>query len=385
MEQGIKTSPLLNDFQNQILSNKIDSLRLAASYGFIVSGEGNALYAPSYNSWGYDKALSNGQSIFAGVRVSKEFLSNKNLQARLYSFSLLQKQLEAQEGLSRLTLKKQIADQYLSAFTSQKLLGVLTEIKYLLYQEDIVLRKLTQAAVFKQTDYLSFKVKQQQNELMMKQREAEFLGNLALLRYYSGVEDTFTVILAAPYSDDSIQTAYKQSPYYEKYSADSVKFSNDGTLLKYNYRPRILGFTDAGYQSTLEQQPYKNLGVSVGVSISIPLYDGHKRALQEKQNALALQTSSRYNERQSKKYSQLQFQLQQQRNKYIAILTTAAEQVKFARTLVDANARQLPTGDVKMVDFILSINNLLDLKTGIIQTNNILLQIQLQLQYLILP
>jgi hypothetical protein len=41
-------------------------------------GEGTAGYSPNIKGWGYDSALTNGQSIFAGVRVAKEFISRNN-------------------------------------------------------------------------------------------------------------------------------------------------------------------------------------------------------------------------------------------------------------------------------------------------------------------
>jgi hypothetical protein len=62
----------------------------------------------------------------------------------------------------------------------------------------------------------------------------------------------------------------------------------------------------------------------------------------------------------------------------------ATQQIEYAKALVEANAKQLPTGDVKMVDFILSINNLLNLKANIIQYNNALYTLKNQMKYLII-
>ena len=66
------------------------------------------------------------------------------------------------------------------------------------------------------------------------------------------------------------------------------------------------------------------------------------------------------------------------------MITMAKEQLSYSKTLIEANLKQVPTGDVKVTDFILSINNYLILKTGIIQNElqrNILLN---NLQNLIL-
>ncbi len=378
------SSPLLRDIQNQILSNKIDSLRLLANYGFIVSGEGSALYAPSYNGYGYDKAITNGQTIIAGLRISKEFIGTNNLNTRLRSYSLIQSQLESKIAVNLLTLKKQIADQYVAAWTSQELLKIDREIFNLLSQEDMVLKKLTTASVFKQTDYLTFKVRQQQTHLALQQREAELSGNLSLLRYLSGADNSLDIVLDKPAFPDSAENAFIKSPYYTSFMADSLKFNNEASIINYDFRRKIIGFTDAGFQSSLMQQPYKNYGVSVGVNISLPLYDGHKKELLLQQNELAQKTSRNYYERHQKQYALQQNQLKLQLRKYHEIMETANLQLSYATTLVQANAKQLPGGDIKVVDYILSINNLLDLRSSIIQTENILFTLQNQLQYLIL-
>lgn len=83
IETAQTNSPILNDYNNQVISNRIDSLRLRASYGFIFTGEGDGMYAPIVHGWGYDEVITNGQSFFAGARVTKQIIGNKNLKARL--------------------------------------------------------------------------------------------------------------------------------------------------------------------------------------------------------------------------------------------------------------------------------------------------------------
>lgn len=384
LAQARTSSPLLADINNQILSNRIDSLKMLANYGFIVSGEGYALYAPSYNGYGYDQAITNGQTIIAGLRISKEFIGNNNLNTRLRSFNLIQSQLKSKQEINRISLQKQIADQYVAAYTSQQMLSVDREIAYLLNQENIVLKKLTQASVFKQTDYLAFKVLQQQNNLILQQREAELTGNFALLNYLTGLDDTTIIPLAKPAYSTLPQHVFASSPYAASFQADSLKFLNDAEIINYDYRRKIIGFTDAGFQSSLMQQPYKNYGVSVGVNISLPLYDGHKKELLLQQNDLAKNTSSIYYERQKKQFELQVTQLNTQMQQYKKIMETAALQLTYAKTLIEANAKQLPTGDVRMSDYILSINNLLNLRSSMIQTENILFILQNQLQFLTL-
>ncbi|UWX61792.1 TolC family protein [Chryseobacterium oranimense] len=385
LETAKTNSPVLNDFNNQIISNRIDSLKLRATYGFIVTGEGTAGYSPNIKGWGYDNALTNGQSLFAGVRVAKEFISRNNLNTRLAGINASIAQVLAQKNISIQTLNKQITDQYIATYASQQQYNVSKEIIHLLDQEDIVLKKLAQAAVFKQTDYLTFKVTLQQNELTLEQQKANWQNNYSLLKYLSGiVDDTFEPVEKPLFSETLNPASFDQSIYAKAFQADSLKLANNAEIIQYDYKPKITAFSDSGYQSSFTTTPYKNFGMSVGLGVTIPIYDGHQKKMLLQQNQLLLQTRQKYLEQTQRQYQQQILQVTNQMEQYDRMINTANQQIIYAKTLVEANAKQLPTGDVKMVDFILSINNLLSLKGNIIQYNTMLFNLKNQLQYLII-
>lgn len=378
-------SPLLNDYNNQIATSKIDSLKLKASYGFIATGEGNAGYSPTIKGWGYDSALTNGQSVFAGVRVAKEFISRNNLNTRIAGINASIGQILAQKNISLQTLKKQVTDQYIATYASQQQYNLSKDIIHLLNQEDIVLKKLTQASVFKQTDYLTFKVTLQQNELTLEQQKADWQSNYSLLKYLSGiVDDTFEPLDKPSFNDTLSSTTFDESMYAKAFEADSLKISNDEKIIQYNYKPKITAFSDGGYQSSFTSTPYNNFGVSVGVGVTVPIYDGHQKKMLLQQNQLTLDTRKKYLEQTQRQYQQQIFQINNQMEQYHKMIITANQQITYAKTLVEANAKQLPTGDVRIVDFILSINNLLNLQGNIIQYNTTLFNLKNQLQYLII-
>ncbi|WP_159728607.1 TolC family protein [Sphingobacterium sp. 18053] len=378
-------SPLLTDYNNQMLSTRIDSLKLRATYGFIVTAEGNASYAPNSKGWGYDNALTNGQSIFAGVRVSREFISRNNLSTRLKTYKNSIAQVLTQKDLAIQTLNRQITDQYIATYTSQKQMDLSAEIIALLSKEDLVLQKLTQKATFKQTDYLSFKVTLQQNQLALQQQTADWQNNYALLNYLSGIIDTNFHALSLPdLGEISFIPSFQESIYTKSFQADSTKLANEAMVIAYDYKPKVNAFSDGGYQSSLTHTPFKNFGMSIGLSVSLPIYNGHQKQLLLQQNNLALQTRKKYLEQTQNQYQQEVFNLQNQIRHYDNMLGMASQQIEYAKALVEANAKQLPTGDVKMVDFILSINNLLNLKANIIQYNNALYTLKNQMKYLII-
>lgn len=67
------------------------------------------------------------------------------------------------------------------------------------------------------------------------------------------------------------------------------------------------------------------------------------------------------------------------------MVNLATTQMKYSKTLIEANLKQLPTGDVRMVDFILAITNYTTLKSGLLTYKIQLLKLENQYENIILP
>ncbi|WP_346984596.1 TolC family protein [Chryseobacterium sp. POE27] len=221
--------------------------------------------------------------------------------------------------------------------------------------------------------------------MTLEQQKADWQNNYSLLKYLSGiVDDTFEPVEAPEFKEALTPASFDESIYENVFKADSLKLSNDAKIIQYNYKPKITAFSDGGYQSSFTSTPYKNFGMSFGVGVTIPIYDGHQKKMLLQQNQLSLQTRKKYFEQTQRQYQQQIIQINNQMEQYDKLINTANQQIIYSKTLVEANAKQLPTGDVRMVDFILSINNLLSLKGNIIQYNTTLFNLKNQLQYLII-
>ena len=384
LSRAKSNSPLLNDFNNQVYSLKIDSLKLKADYGFQVEGYGDLTYPTSINGWGYNGSLYTEQNLAAIVRVTRDLLGKGNLSSRLANYNLEIQQTLNKSEITIQTLNRAVTEQYINTYASQQQYDIVKEIVQLLEREDNVLNELTKTAVFKQTDYLTFKVILQQNMLELKQRGSEWQNNYAILNYLSGIVDTSLPKLEPPtmYTDDFI--AFDESVYAQSYHTDSLKIANEAKIIRYDYIPRLSVYADGGYSSALASAPYKNFGFSAGLSLTVPIYDGNKKKKLLLQNQIAEDTRTKYNEFARNQYLQQIVQIQGQIKQYNQMTEVANEQMKYAETLIEANLKQLPTGDVKVVDFILSINNYLNLKSGLVQFKTNLYNLHNQLHNLII-
>lgn len=384
LQQGKTNSPLLSNYQNQIESLGLDSLKLKANYGPQVMANGNLTYAPVIHGWGYDNAITNGQNVSALMLVTKPIIGKNNLSTRLQSFSIDKAITSNQSKISQKALEQGITQQYIACYGSQQQLALASEILSFLKKEDTTLRKLAQSSVFKQTDYLSFKVSLQQQLLIKEQLKTQLLNDLGSLNYLCGIQDSAFQNLEAPNIEISHPLAFDSSAYAKSYRLDSIKNSNDAKIINLNYKPTLSAFADGGYQSSLAYKSYKNLGVSVGLNFSLPIYDGKQRKASLLQNMLLEDSRQKQRDFAKQQYQQKALQLQQQILQYDQLIHQGEDQMKYAKTLINAEKLQLQTGDVRMTDYLLSIHNYLDLRTNIIQNNLSKMLLIAQLNNLIL-
>jgi len=133
--------------------------------------------------------------------------------------------------------------------------------------------------------------------------------------------------------------------------------------------------------SSFAYQAYKNFGVSAGVNLSVPIYDGHQRKLQYNKLFLAELTRVGYKDFFSRQYDQQLAQLRQQLNGTDNLMAEINSQVSYAESLIQVNAKLLGTGDVRISDYIIAINGYLNAKYLLIQNRVTRMQIINQINY----
>src|SRR5947208_3316212 len=235
LSHAINNSPLIKDLQNQVLSFSIDSQIVRAGLRPQVTGNSNNMYAPTIKGYGYDPAITNVAQVSALVSVNKTFLSNKSLQAQLATSGIQARTASNNIRITQQDLRKNITDQYIVAYGEQLQLQSNREIGELLRREDTLLKTLTQNSVYRQTDYLSFLVTVQQQELSTAELEIQYEYDVATLNYLAGVNDTALIALADPQLRlVSIPDLYS-SVFYRQFVFDSLKLRNDRALIDINY------------------------------------------------------------------------------------------------------------------------------------------------------
>jgi hypothetical protein len=357
IDQARANSPAISEFNNQVLSNRLDSLLLRSTLKTQVNFISSNSYAPVIKGFGYDNAITNGANITGVVQASRNFLTKNNVAAELNAIRLQSLALIDTINLTGQDLLRTISEQYISAYGNQVALDFNQEIYDLLKKEEEVLKILTQKSVYKQTDYLAFYVTLQQQQFAYLQSQIQYNSDYLTLSYLAGLVDTTINRIERPTLNDSLQVDFVNSIFYKRFTTDSLRLEAERRLIDFQYKPRVGAYTDAGYNSSLVSTPYKNFGVSFGVSLTVPIYDGNQKKY--KYTKIDLLEKTRITKRNFyvNQYRQQIAQLNQQLKATDLLVNTINAQIKYINTLLEANAKLLETGDIKISDYVLAITN----------------------------
>ena len=362
-------APLLVDIKNQISANKLDSLLYRATNKPQVAGNLSANYAPVYNDIGYDNAVTNTQVVTALVGVNKKIIGHNYIKSQVESYKLIKEALVLNKKIALKDLNKIITAQYIAASGSLDKIKFQSKIQHLLKEETDILKKLAQNSVYKQTDYLLFSTTVMQQEFNLLQLKQQYQNDLSLLNYLSGEIDTTNVVLKKPVIALETFQKYNKSIFVKQFENDSLKFQNQNKLIDFSYKPKLALMADAGFYSSFAITPYKNFGFSVGMGLSIPIYDGGQRTLLHQKNTAGIETITAYKANFKRQYEQQLLQQQQKLNQYTAIEKLLKSQLILTNALIDSYRKLLLTGDVQITDYVIAIANLITINTTISQNN----------------
>ena len=381
IQQARNNSPFISEFNNQLLSNRLDSLLLRSSLKTQVNFLSSNSYAPVIKGFGYDNAITNGANITGVVQASRNFMTKNNVAAELNAIRLQSLAIYDTISITGQDLLRTITEQYISAYGNQVTLDFNREIYDLLKKEEQVLKTLTQKSVYKQTDYLAFYVTLQQQQFSYLQSQIQYNTDYLTLSYLAGLVDTTISRIERPTLNDSLQVDFVNSIFYKRFTTDSLRLEAERRLIDFQYKPRLGAYTDAGYNSSLLTTPYKNFGVSFGVSLTVPIYDGNQKKY--KYNKIDLLEKTRVTKRNFyvNQYRQQIAQLNQQLKATDLLVNTINAQIKYINTLLEANAKLLETGDIKISDYVLAISNYINARNLLNQNYINRLRIVNQIRY----
>lgn len=382
IQKGLENSPLLKDFNNQLLSGKLDSLLTQASYKPQVNLVSQAMYAPAAKNFGYDAAITNGANYSAVVNVMQPLFNKKIKDNQFCDISLSNHAIEADAQITTTDLKQGITSQFLTAYADYAQIQFNQSTLDLLKNEQSLLKSLADQGIYAQTDLMNLSISLTAQKIAIRQAFIQYRNSLAILNFICGISDTSTVILIKPELTIRNQFNINNSPAMLKFKIDSLKNVNSKQLIDLNYRLQISAFADAGFMAVLPQNIPHNFGTSFGLNFSIPIYDGKQRKLQFEKTSLAENSRLDYQTFYTSQYKQQINQLNEQLKLTDELILSVRNQLTEQEKLIALYKIEIGKGLVRFLDFLNIVNNYTQTKNNLTVSEMNRLQIINQMNYL---
>ncbi|HAH23188.1 MAG TPA: hypothetical protein DCL77_05420 [Prolixibacteraceae bacterium] len=382
IQKGLDNSPLLKDFGNQLLSGKLDSLLVQASYKPQVNQVSQVMYAPTARNFGYDEAITNGGNYSAVLNVVQPLLNKKIKGNQFKNITLSNQTIDANARITTIELKQGITAQYLTAYADYSLIEFNQNTLNLLKEEQALLKSLTDQAIYPQTDLMNLSVSVTAQEIAIRQAFMQYRNSLAVLNFICGINDTSAVMLKKPELTVQNNFNLNSSPAMMKFAIDSLKNVNSQLLIDLNYRPKLSAFADAGFMAILPQNIPHNFGTSFGLNFSLPVYDGRQRKLQIDKSTLAENSRLDNKAFYTSQYKQQINQLTEQLKLTDDLIRRIGNQLLVQEKLITLYKIEIEKGLVRFLDFLTTVNNYTQTKNSLTVSEMNRLQIINQMNYL---
>lgn len=382
LEEGVRNSPLLKDFTNQVNSALIDSLLIRAARMPQVEAKSQLLWSPAFKNFGYDEVVTDGGNYQAVIGVSQALLNRRESSNRYHSVGIQRQSAVNSSRISGAELKKIITEQYLVSYMDYNDLNFNKSFLGLAYKENEVIGQFVISGLARQTDLLSLQIETQTLEILVNQLKNQFEKDIRLLNQLCGLNDTGLCELVLPDLELKYKGEITKSPLFNQYRIDSLRIANEMAAIDIKYRLRMNWFADAGFLTSSPWNFYRHFGYSAGVSLSIPVYDGRQKVKEKQKLSLAETTRANYQDNFRKQYSQQIKQLTDELKSLQSLSTQFEAQLKTSEQLVTALKAQLESGIIQMTEFINAIRNYRDINKNLSNNRIRIQQVINELNYL---
>lgn len=380
---GLNNSPLLNDYNNQLMSGSLDSLLALTAFKAQVNITSQAMYAPAGSNIGYDEAITNGGNYAATIGIKQSLFNSKIKSAQSENINLLKQTIEVNKTITQTDLKRSITLQYITAYADYSQMQFIRKTVEILEGQQRIMKELVESGIYQMTDLMNLSVTIKSQEIAVKQIFIQYKNDVALLNMLSGIVDTTTAELEKPDLKLRALPDLQQSPVMLQSKIDSLKNSNYKNLVDLNYRPKLEAFADAGFMAIKPINIPRNLGASFGLNFSMPIYDGKQRQLEYKKIEIHENSRTLYRDYYSTQYWQQYQQLHEQLRLNDDLIRDINLQLIQQKELIDLYKKAaLENGLIRISDYLAAINNYTYTQNSLTITEMTRLQLINQLNFL---
>lgn len=382
LRQGMNNSPLMRDLSEQLRSNRSDSLIIKAQAMPRVDFRGYAFYAPVAGRFGYSEVLTNIANLTSVMSVSQPLFNKKTVEANLLKNGFQGQALSNNIRITKNNLNKIITSAYLDTWSTYSEMKVNRELISFSKEQEKILKSLTESGIYKQTDYLSFMIDLQGQELQEKELNLRFRRQVSDLYILCGIKDTGVFTPVIPELNGPVTVKKEASPLFLRFRIDSLRISNEKILIDRNYKPAVSWFSDAGLINNDPLVIYQNFGLSIGLNFTLPVYDGNQRKLNYQKLKSEEEIRAGYAGAYDREYEQQLHQLTNELEQTRALLPSVRSQAGSAELLAKQEKELVSKGSASITEYLLALKHWLEVRNSLNQYEVRLLQIRNEINYL---
>jgi len=361
LSHAINNSPAITARRNRADSARLQKKITHANYGLpSVTATGDYRYSPYSDHWGYDAAITDGGLYSALMNVDYPVFASKKREVRNKESSVSIRQSEYQIDQVKHQLRQSVTDQYITTYQDVMQLRYLQNIKDLLQNQQQILQSLAKQGVSKITDVKQVGIELQNNRINRKQAENTFQQDLLQLNSLCGIADSTTSVELQQPSllIDSSQVG--QSKFMKQFKLDSAEVATQQQISELKYQPNVTLFGNSGLNAVKFTGIQNYFGYSVGMHVSVPIFDGDQKSITRQQTSLQQHSIDAYQQqfktRRQVHLAGLRRQLKQNRQQ----LQLVQQQLSQYEDLLSNYRQELSQGVLSVIDYLTVLRNYAD-------------------------
>ena len=366
LEMAQANSPLLKDYQNQAEVAHLENEKTIANYRIPnIYANAQWMEAPRINGVGYDEAITNGGMYSAVVGAQLPLLAGNFVGAEQRQNDLQQQKAQWNQRTSWRDLKLQVTEGYLVCYDDQQNLENINGQMELLGRQIKIAQTLAQTGNLKGSDVLLLQIEKQKLATTSANWHAQLLNHIASLNKLCGLVDTAVLQFAEPtltLSDSLVSS----SQYRLQYLLDSLNAQNQLELFNLKYRPKVSAFADAGLNAVSPSNLPHYFGFSVGLNLSMNIFDGNQRKVVQDQTMLKQSTISGYQKQFENQRAQNLLNLKKQVGLANARIAQIKDELSDYDKLIGIYQKALGEGDIAVTEYLVTLRTYIQEKQNLI-------------------
>ena len=373
-QESIKAnSPVLRENENkkQIGEIQNDIIR-AQNNAFQVNATSEVLFAPYFNNngriidvtttpsstaYGYDVGISNGGLYSAQINVTKNLFNQAIVDNLLFQSKINNEAISLSSKEIEHNLIKNITDAYVMAYQLQLQKDFTRDILKDLSKRLEVLELLVKRGVLQESDYLLLQLDTESKNLELKQIENNLQVTIKQLYTFSGMIAQPTGRLSAPVISKNHLSEETNRFYEQRFVNDSLQIMADQRVFENAYKPQLTAYGNTGLNAVEIPNIEHKLGLSAGLRLTIPIYDGKQRQYNAEQSMLREESLTYYKDNAE---IQLKNNLLSIKDQIIALQENKMlldKQIEKQVNILEIYKGKLVQGQVSIVDYLNVIQN----------------------------